>query len=46
MNLLENASPPKLLDVAASNFKLCISFGHMIYRVLGNILYDLNPKVK
>ena len=33
--------------VKPSNFKLCSWIGHMIMmRVLGNILCDLDPKVK
>ena len=41
-NFLVNASPPILLDVATSN---CRCIGHMMWRVLGNILFDL-AKVK
>ena len=39
MFFLVNASPPKPLDVAASNFA-------MTWRVQGNILCDIDPKVK
>ena len=38
-----NAYPAKLLDVATTNFT---GIDHMMLRVLGNILCDLEPKVK
>ena len=40
MYFLVIASSPQPWDVAISNF------GHMMSRVLGNILCDLDPKVK
>ena len=44
MNFVVNASPPKPLDVATSNFA-----GAKVTRCKGysgNILCDLNPKIK
>ena len=41
---LVNASPHKLFG--SSNFKLCLCIGHMMLRVLGGVLCDLDPKVK
>ena len=32
--------------VRRSNFKLCSWIGHMILRVLVNISYDIDPKIK
>ena len=34
------------LTFGCSNFKLCRCIGHMMKRVLGTILCDLDPKVK
>ena len=39
MYFLVNPSSPKLLDIAASNFA---GIGHIIWRVLYNILRDLD----
>ena len=44
MFALVNASPSKLLEVAASYFACAL--GHMIKKVLGNSLCDLGLKVK
>ena len=44
MYFLVNASSPQTWDV--SNIKLCRCIGHMMSRVLGNILCDLDTKVK
>ena len=44
-----NALPCKRifsLTVEFSNFKFCRCMGHMVCRVLGNILCNLDPKVK
>ena len=38
-----NASPPEPLNIAAQTSQV---IGHMMKRVLGNILCDLDPKVK
>ena len=40
MYFLVNASPHKLFEVATANFD------HMMSRVLGDVLFDLDPKVK
>ena len=42
MHFLVNASSPKPLDYY--NFKLYRCIGHMMLRVLGNFLRDLDPK--
>ena len=46
MYFLVNASSPKLLDVAVSKFAGAKAKGHTIWRVLDNILCDLDPQVK
>ena len=44
MYFLVDAYSPKPLDVVTSHLRRCI--GHMMWRVLGYILCDLDPKVK
>ena len=44
MYFLVNESCPEPLDIATSKFTRCI--GHMMWMVLGNILCDLDSKVK
>ena len=44
MYFLVNASTPKLLDIATS--KLCRCICHMMQRILGNFLCNLDPNVK
>ena len=43
MFFLVSASPK---TIGQGNFKLCRCIGHMMYRVLGNILCDLAPRSK
>ena len=44
MYFLVNESSPEPLDITTSNFYRCI--GHMMWIVPGNILCDLDSKVK